>query len=517
MYTDLSICKTLSCRGAVLYNGGVRRLQRHGLKANGVYGKVDNLHIKYDGNRISTVLEDAVAVTQNGSMDYPGGNKELYFTYNDWGALTSDESRGITDIIYDNFGNPTQINFSNTRKIINVYSAAGEKLRTTVTFGQILHLDGVSTLELDVAPMGVDAVDATPSIGTIPQNVTEYHGPVIYRNSKLDMVLFPGGYATQSGSDVTFHYYTQDYLGNNRAVINGSTGAIEQTIAYYPYGGVIADLGTPTTGQPYKFGGKELITVNGLNEYDFGARNYYSAVPGFTKPDPLCEKYPWISPYLYCLNNPVNAFDPDGNIVIFVNGMHFGDGGRPKYWNNVDCAIQNALNDYSAKYIDGSFGGMVNWLSTGIPNTNLIAKNRHKQGFNIGEKIANSIYSNLSEEETIKIISHSMGAAATKGLIEAFLEYANEKGIDPKIEFELDLAPFQPNEQVANKEVPTYTVSHEYDKLAGLSNMKNAKNFHTRKDKKDSSTKTEHSIDSFKDEVVRLINEGKIKTSVIYK
>ena len=124
---------------------------------------------------------------------------------------------------------------------------------------------------------------------------------------------FPGGYATINGSSFTFHYYTQDYLGNNRAVINGSTGAIEQTVAYYPYGGVIADLGTnQTSGQPYKFGGKELITANGLNEYDFGARQYYSAVPGFTSIDPLCEKYYWLSPYLYCGNNPVNFFDPDG-------------------------------------------------------------------------------------------------------------------------------------------------------------------------------------------------------------
>ncbi len=54
------------------------------------------------------------------------------------------------------------------------------------------------------------------------------------------------------------NYYTQDYLGNNRAVINGSTGAIEQTTAYYPCGGVIADLGTGNSGQPFKFGGKEF-------------------------------------------------------------------------------------------------------------------------------------------------------------------------------------------------------------------------------------------------------------------
>ncbi|MDE6549647.1 MAG: hypothetical protein K2L22_11685 [Muribaculaceae bacterium] len=111
---------------------------------------------------------------------------------------------------------------------------------------------------------------------------------------------------------MTFPYYTRDYLGNNRSVINGSTGAIEQTVAYYPYGAVIADLGTPTTGQPYKFGGKELITSNGLNEYDFGARQYYSAVPAFTRIDPMAEKYPWLSPYLYCANNPVNLVDPSG-------------------------------------------------------------------------------------------------------------------------------------------------------------------------------------------------------------
>ena len=28
--------------------------------------------------------------------------------------------------------------------------------------------------------------------------------------------------------------------------------------------------------------------------------------------DPLCEIYPWISPYAYCLNNPIRYVDPDG-------------------------------------------------------------------------------------------------------------------------------------------------------------------------------------------------------------
>ena len=146
-------------------------------------------------------------------------------------------------------------------------------------------------------------------------------------------------------------YYTQNYQDNNRAVINGSTGAIEQTVAYYPYGAVIADLGTPTTGQPYKFGGKELIAANGLNEYDFGARQYYPAVPGFTKPDQHCEKYYWLSPYLYCANNPVNYVDPTGNVIQMSSESSVSD------LVNVLGNMQKITDDdlFLSKQKDGSF------------------------------------------------------------------------------------------------------------------------------------------------------------------
>lgn len=39
--------------------------------------------------------------------------------------------------------------------------------------------------------------------------------------------------------------------------------------------------------------------------------------------DPLCEKYYSISPYAYCMNNPVNAIDPDGKdsyLLIWFSG-----------------------------------------------------------------------------------------------------------------------------------------------------------------------------------------------------
>ena len=38
-----------------------------------------------------------------------------------------------------------------------------------------------------------------------------------------------------------WHYYIQDYMGNNRMVVN-SDGTIEQVTHYYPYGGVIGEI-----------------------------------------------------------------------------------------------------------------------------------------------------------------------------------------------------------------------------------------------------------------------------------
>ena len=68
--------------------------------------------------------------------------------------------------------------------------------------------------------------------------------------------------------------------------------------------------------QPYRFTGKELDRVNGLNMYDFGARWYdVAGVPMWTSVDPLAEKYYHISPYAYCHNNPILYVDPDGKQV----------------------------------------------------------------------------------------------------------------------------------------------------------------------------------------------------------
>ena len=46
------------------------------------------------------------------------------------------------------------------------------------------------------------------------------------------------------------------------------------------------------------------------------ARHYNSALSIWLSVDPLADKYPGLSPYTYCANNPVRLVDPDGREII---------------------------------------------------------------------------------------------------------------------------------------------------------------------------------------------------------
>ena len=81
---------------------------------------------------------------------------------------------------------------------------------------------------------------------------------------------------------------------------------------YFPYGGPWDNASTFQGLQPFKYNGKELDRVHGLDWYDYGARRYDPAFVQFTQMDPLCEQYPHLSPYAYCAGNPVNRGSDGG-------------------------------------------------------------------------------------------------------------------------------------------------------------------------------------------------------------
>ena len=121
------------------------------------------------------------------------------------------------------------------------------------------------------------------------------------------------GYVQPQGTSYAYRFYFKDHQGNNRLVTT-STGTVKQTTHYYP-DGVTHDKSTEQGEQVYKYNGKELDRMHGLDWYDYGAREYDPTIGQFTSMDPLCEKYYHISPYAYCAGNPVKYVDPDGRQI----------------------------------------------------------------------------------------------------------------------------------------------------------------------------------------------------------
>ena len=270
-------------------NGNIKTLQRYGQTAASGYGLIDNLTFTLGGNQLTRV-DDAVATSAyNNGFEFKDGVKQANeYNYDSNGNLTKDLNKGITNISYNCLNLPSVVTFSDGSTVTYTYAAGGTKLKT-------VHKTGSTT------------------------TTTDYCGNVVYENGVQKLLLTDEGYVTLS--DSKYHYYLKDHQGNNRVVINQS-GTVEETNHYYPFGGVFASAGNV---QPYKYNGKEYDGKKGLNWYDYGARMYDAALGRFMTVDPLAEKYYPMSPYGYCLNNPIKFIDADGRLPrIYIERKGFG-------------------------------------------------------------------------------------------------------------------------------------------------------------------------------------------------
>lgn len=336
-------------------NGNITALERYGKKQDGMYGMIDDLSMEMWGNRTMAVADRAERLLYEGAMDFhaPDGTNRAFYRYNTSGALEGDTGRGITMIEYDNMLNPIRIQFANGNVTKYVYSPEGEKVQT-------IHYTAVPNISLPdqcVHELTEDEILAADTIDYLMD------GKLIMKNGRIDKYLFDGGYfkaytqqlcimppptpswmhdgteptpeqveeyekkieevrkvikENQVSDSFSILYYNKDHLGNVREVIDDS-GKVCQTNNYYPYGTPFCDGPvTDAAVQPYKYNGKELDLMHGLDTYHYGARQYYPVVPTWDRLDPMCESYTYMSPYSYCLDNPVNVVDPDGKEVFIL-------------------------------------------------------------------------------------------------------------------------------------------------------------------------------------------------------
>ncbi len=318
-------------------HGNARRIYRYGKNSSNSYGLMDNLSLTYDGNRLTGVSETAADYDATGTFEYKRAKGSQYI-YDANGSLVADKSRGIAYITYDPNNNPQTIYFTNGCMTKYTYSATGQKL-------SVVHYIARPniTWAFGVKP------EAVAQSQVIFAGQTDYllGGNLILRDGAVRMVLFDGGYAsaTRVNYDTynfSYLYYNRDHLGSNREVVN-ARGDVVQVTNYYPFGAPYADADAATGSAipQYKYNGKELDVTHGLNTYDYGARQLDPILGRWDRMDPLAEKYPGISPYVYCLNNPVKNVDTDGRkVYLYATTL---PGLSPSYYNPLKYATHTFL------------------------------------------------------------------------------------------------------------------------------------------------------------------------------
>ena len=84
----------------------------------------------------------------------------------------------------------------------------------------------------------------------------------------------------------------------------------------------------PRRGETFTFSAKERDSETGFSY--FGSRYYSSDLSIWLSVDPMSDKYPSLSPYVYCANNPVKLVDPNGGEI----GDYFNQYGK---YLGTDC------------------------------------------------------------------------------------------------------------------------------------------------------------------------------------
>jgi len=263
---------------------------------------INNLTFSYIGNQMSKV-DNSVSpkpFIPYGSEAFKDSlNAGTEYTYDKNGSTTSDLNTGVSTIQYNLLNLPDQIQFIPGHKNLYTYDASGTKLKV------------INYSVRDIINVPIGTISTLPDPSRYTKLTTDYVGNMIYENGSLKEILLPEGY-WQNG---VYYYYLKDHLGDTRVVINNSGTVIEKS-HYYPSGmRFYPESSSNGSALPYRYNGKELEAMNGLNQYDYGARRRGAGLPVFTTVDPLAEKYYSISPYAYCGGDPVNRIDIMGDSI----------------------------------------------------------------------------------------------------------------------------------------------------------------------------------------------------------
>jgi RHS repeat-associated protein len=337
-------------------NGNLQTLGRNGYSTPGAATAdnqlaMDALRYSYKPgtNQLVRVDDDVVPLNPDRYQDIRPASSAVgtaQYTYDAIGNLvstTAETGEGTSAIAWNVYGKITQITQSKTdhnaltRRLTNFrYDAQGQRIAKAVQLGNDAgYTQTRTTYYVRDAQGNVLATyeQTTPSGGAAGAiTLLEQH---LYGSSRLGVrrpgvapTLDPGYYVRTLSQK---QYELTDHLGNVRAVVSDTklpqaSGAFQPELLanynYYPFGQLQPNRynpGNPTLAEGYRYGynGKEKDNNGelGLTTYDYGFRIYNPGLGKFLSVDPLTQQYPWLTPYQFAGNTPIQALDLDGKEV----------------------------------------------------------------------------------------------------------------------------------------------------------------------------------------------------------
>ena len=392
---------------------------------------INRVQLFYDGNRIIRGEGSPYSGGYN-DMVYPNlVGKDVEYEYDPNGNLIKNSDNRISLTTYNLLNLPQTVAFSDKSLSVFYYMADGRKIRNAT---------GAYSISTAV-PIDSVVKNTDPYISYM----SEWNDEFWYQGKLQKYINTPeGNIEVSTGRKMSFSYcYTsKDHLGSIWLYWNSLSNKYSNI--YYPSG-----IMREKRRSPFNYGltAKEIVYDNGLDEYFFGARTLFAPINRFNQPDPLCEEYYHISPYAYCANNFINALDPDGKKIIFINGyLGFGSpqGGKAYWSNSFISGAQNFFKDNSKPFFTNVKHGI---LSSAI--------SRHKNGYNYAKENFSSLTDGMNKDETFKIISHSMGGAFSTGM----KEYLEEQGWN--IESSIFINTYQSGSIKTKKNDPTFIIDYQ--------------------------------------------------------
>ena len=394
------------------------------------YDKNSNVVQLSDTRGLSTTTRNYAVQGNQVVQMIANGNIMGYPTYDERGNMTQNVEAGL-QMSYNLCNLPKQITAANGTSVKYSYFADGTKFKAVNAAGNGFAYTGSLRWSVQNGVL-------------TPESVAITGGRALYNDVEEPWSV---------------NYYITDHLGSVRAVTDAE-GEVLDTYDYMPYG---SEFTTDTDNiTDYRFTGKEKQTAFGnSNIYDSFAR-FQNTYGRFMSIDPKAESFYHISPYTYCAGDPVNLVDPDGEIIIFINGFTpiKREQGRRAYWQDehrgrkVDfvTAIQRHLHDDQALFVH----------SENIFNVNKRIKHgkyKARQDYN---KIMSLISENGEIKEDIKIVTHSMGAAYGKGYVKELSRLLLKNGYDDSIiSLVVDFDPFQAKSLKASPNITTVQFTHK--------------------------------------------------------